>query len=1297
MFSQKVKRVISILLVISMTLGCNGFSVLAGSVEGVVQEQQVASSEKQTPNYYYEYQEYKEEKIVLLSNEGSNQNGEKEKAKGDDAEPGSVASDNKDGDAPAITDGGSDNGSSSFDAQEKDEEENKKGEEEEPEDDETITTVKEKEETSESVEESESTTETSESEEETTTETSKKDDETESKKVEESESESQTSESALDETESKKVEESESTTETSKTTEESKETSETSESSETSETKVEETTTTVAPEEGETTTAAKETTTTEEKDESESQTTEKSEESQNDETTKASVDDIDDVKNKTVIEFVEASESDAEEVEVIKKYIYATRSIPEDSVWTLKEILANETTGSFRKLPRNEEIAEKYLAKTVKVLVENQYGDQKVVTVPAKWDIEVLSKVYRPEGFIPNANDYRASADGKLYEIGEDGKEKEIKIEEETKDATDKEEDNKVENTDDTKVEETKDTANDVETTEATKDKKEETTEKEVVEPTVKEEINDSDNIEPTIAGFTGTDKENGDKNKEEGKETTEDKEITTEGESGDDDHDASVGGKKVVYEYETVNGDEPITPSEEELKKGVAIVGNANNKVVNSKNAKEEAVAELNLGSLAKSLAELLGGEIMVPHSTGFNDTLFGATDHEHWVCGRAACSDTQRNHFNENMNTTHPVIGVKSFQSVNNAAEFEAAINNITTSDYDYIVLKANITIDKMLKLTKPLFLCINDYTLSFTKDGQLCTFYDYMLDPPSERQHGALTNAICICGCNDGDSDGLCGTIQGTEARYAPAIFYTKNAGVYLFGLGKTNGAGKDVALPYGDTGTGANDEIRIKIKDFTLADAITAYRPHPGQKEAPGDTQVYSYTNNYLYNKNDNTISAESGIDTPMYNDYSSSFIAMTINDKGQAESQTSRQAFFYALDIQDVKSNDGGFANLYYLNSFAMEHCKIRNVGAFRGGIVSADFNNRKFLSTLDTSVNNDYIDIGHNDIQNCELSKSFAGSNANSKWGDEGKYHNGTNVSLQAGETLMDPEEVYSPDKNGLFLLENYNGGSTDESYRIITSNTFENNDLSPVTSPDNAVQQYLIYLTFDSVGTNTINVNDNTFRSNKAGVLYVENLYNEKNNIPATDGSQGIVYLDRNVIENNTMGFSALGTEDRPKTLGVLNFQNLATVLLNTKVTTTTQQNVISNVGIGTGAFRVSNLNIFYVYKTKFNDNKAAQGSGDKVGEGGAIYISTCSTVKIGNDAVNQSEKVEFENNGGTLANIAILNGGAIFARDITSLNISDARFKENYAEGNGGAVYVEGVGRNTNTNIHSSKFSRN
>ena len=45
MFSQKVKRVISIVLIISKTFCCNGFSVLAGSVEGVVEENQITSSD----------------------------------------------------------------------------------------------------------------------------------------------------------------------------------------------------------------------------------------------------------------------------------------------------------------------------------------------------------------------------------------------------------------------------------------------------------------------------------------------------------------------------------------------------------------------------------------------------------------------------------------------------------------------------------------------------------------------------------------------------------------------------------------------------------------------------------------------------------------------------------------------------------------------------------------------------------------------------------------------------------------------------------------------------------------------------------------------------------------------------------------------------------------------------------------------------------------------------------------------------------------------------------------------------
>ena len=1035
MFSQKVKRVISIMLIISMTFCCNGFSVLAGSVEGVVEENQIASSEKQTPNYYYEYQQYSEEKIILTSNENNN--------KGDSEAPGDVANDNLGGDEK-LTDGESNNDSDSFDAPSDDEENSSN--EEEPEDDETTTTVNEEESTTEtSAEESESTTETSVEESESTTETS----------VEESESTTETSVEESETTTETKVEESESTTET---TFEGTTTKEVEES----------TTKVVVPEENETATTAND----EETTKSDDNNIEESE------TTKASVDNIDDVKTKTIIDFENATTSDAEEeVRVVKKYIYATRSIPEDSVWTLKEILANDVTGSFKELPRNEVIKEKYLAKTVKVLVENQYGDQKVVTVPAKWDIEVLSKVYRPEGFVPNKNDYKADKDGKIYEIGEDGKEREIKFEEESEDATAKddavaEEDDAIlaseeDSATNVNSEEVKDTENKEEENKEEENKGEDTKNDEDTDiaPTTKEEVNNEENMEPTVAGFTNSDEENANDGEEQ--QNTENNAIDNSKEN-DDDHDTSIDDGKVEYEYETVTDDTPIKPDDDELDKTNVIIGNANNGVVNHENAQEEAAAEINLAELTKNLAELLGGEIIVPHGSGF-DVLFGAGDpHNHWVCGRANCSDSARYHFNENMNTTHPVSGQKTYQAINSITEFENAINS-GVAQYDYLYLTADITIDKMIKVTRPLFLCLNDHTISFNASGQLCTYYDYKA--PNPDLHGSYPYAMCFCGCADdnGAADGYCGTLDGggiTQQRKAPAIFYTKNEGVYFYGLG-SNDAGDTVASDYKDTGAGAGKETRLRIQNFAF-DYLNVnhgkYQAPQAQRENEASTEVYSYPNNPLYNGNTpSTDTTSGGVEDDMYKTYTSAFLCMSINDKGQAETQTTRRAFFYALDVYSVYAHDGGFANLYYLNSFAMEHCKINTVGAFRGGIVSADFNNRRFLNNTDTSVNNDYIDIGHNNITGAELGcTSNAGHN--DTWGTAGKYGNGATAIAPAGTTLMDTDVVYSPDKNGLFLLENYNGGSTDEKYRIIKGNTFTGNTTGGADDTNKTSQ--LIFLT---------------------------------------------------------------------------------------------------------------------------------------------------------------------------------------------------------------------------------------
>ena len=68
MFSQKMKRIISILLIVAMVLCCNGFSVLATSIDDVVTDVLVSESEKETPNYYYEYLEQRKETIVVSKN-----------------------------------------------------------------------------------------------------------------------------------------------------------------------------------------------------------------------------------------------------------------------------------------------------------------------------------------------------------------------------------------------------------------------------------------------------------------------------------------------------------------------------------------------------------------------------------------------------------------------------------------------------------------------------------------------------------------------------------------------------------------------------------------------------------------------------------------------------------------------------------------------------------------------------------------------------------------------------------------------------------------------------------------------------------------------------------------------------------------------------------------------------------------------------------------------------------------------------------------------------------------------------
>ena len=76
MNNQKFKRVISIILIVTMTFCSQGFSVLANAVPNVIDEDAETKVLSQSRNYYLEYKE--EQTLILKTN---NQNASEEENK----------------------------------------------------------------------------------------------------------------------------------------------------------------------------------------------------------------------------------------------------------------------------------------------------------------------------------------------------------------------------------------------------------------------------------------------------------------------------------------------------------------------------------------------------------------------------------------------------------------------------------------------------------------------------------------------------------------------------------------------------------------------------------------------------------------------------------------------------------------------------------------------------------------------------------------------------------------------------------------------------------------------------------------------------------------------------------------------------------------------------------------------------------------------------------------------------------------------------------------------------------------
>ena len=399
MLNQNFKKTVAMLLVVAMTIGNEGFSVFANSVDEVVDD--ILLNQKQEKNYaslYYE--EHYSSSYELLSSEEESVNvfGYGKEAPLDESSKDSFGAD--DNENIEETPKNNDENEDDFDDDSFDEEETIKDEKQLLE--ELGPDVVNNDDNDEEEEEEEDYPEEPEEDEEEIIE-----DNEESEEVKNNEEEQETTLEKVNEDETK--EETEDIEETSGEETSEEETTETTLVEEETETNVVETEETEETKETEGETIDEDIV-----DENETKTASESE-VENEEDAIISTDseieniatdsEIDELLDEIVdlkstmsqIEFVDATMSEATDSEalnevVIIKYVIASESlVATNSVWRVKDFLYTKDTGAVSDAPSIETVKEKYLPTTIKILLEDNLGNEKVVRVNANWNVEIVN------------------------------------------------------------------------------------------------------------------------------------------------------------------------------------------------------------------------------------------------------------------------------------------------------------------------------------------------------------------------------------------------------------------------------------------------------------------------------------------------------------------------------------------------------------------------------------------------------------------------------------------------------------------------------------------------------------------------------------------------------------------------------------------------------------------------------------------------------------------------------------------------------------------------------------------
>ena len=297
---------------------------------------------------------------------------------------------------------------------------------------------------------------------------------------------------------------------------------------------------------------------------------------------------LDVISTESEMNLVKSTESNVI-IKTITRYIKATKSeIATKSQWKVKSLLSDSTQESGAIVLNNDTInnLDKYMADTVKVLLVDQYGNEKVIRVKADWEFDIVDlkvgtsvdsynkKVEeRKNETIPTMKVADVNIDNATDDKKQDGEKAtiEVKIDDET-------------------------VNNDTNTFASQK-----TTTKEVVMEYVGEvvdtniDINDVDSTSINTANTKATTSE-----------TLEDQAKTELMAISDTDMVVS----KVVYEYVDVVVEGDIeTANENDLKPEKMIVGNADNKS-NTKNMPHAIYPRLNTTKLLENITKVLALE---------------------------------------------------------------------------------------------------------------------------------------------------------------------------------------------------------------------------------------------------------------------------------------------------------------------------------------------------------------------------------------------------------------------------------------------------------------------------------------------------------------------------------------------------------------------------------------------------------------------------------------------------------------------------------------------------------------